>query len=84
MQEISIAKNSPVEVETDITMGLFPQVKHAVDCKTEDNTVKSLLARLAFVSNSEGPLRMELPIPNAIRNSKPKDPNAISNNNVQC
>lgn len=81
MQEVSIAKSNAVEAETDATMGLFPQAKYAGNCKIEGgNAVQELLTLLAHISDSEGPLRMQLPIPNS---KSFEGPNVSPNNDLQ-
>jgi len=52
-------------------MKLLPTVKYDMKSKEEaKDIISELLKSLAFISNSEGPLRMELPIPEAMSKDK--------------
>lgn len=70
-QEASASKNSPTEVDSDTGMGLFPQVKYAVRSRAEgEDAISELLKNLAFISSSDGPLKMQLPAPVAMRSAE--------------
>jgi hypothetical protein len=71
IQEVSVVKNNVVEVNKENGLGLFPIVKYPVELKEESkDTIFELMRNLAFISNLEGPLRMELPMPAAMSEDK--------------
>jgi len=52
-------------------MKLFPTIKYDMESKEEcKDVISELLKSLAFISNSEGPLKMELPVPEPMTKDK--------------
>jgi hypothetical protein len=64
-----VLESSLPEPEYKGTMGLFPRMNLCLSRNEKQDIVQNLLSILANLSDTEGPLRKELPIPYPIYES---------------